>query len=214
MCRTRGPTAYVMKLLRWLPLLVPMAATSLAAQDTTRADTTRRLPEVTVAAPRQSVELGRVGYYERVKSGWGEYLAPDQVERLRGVRQTTSMLQGMRGVRLECGHGMNNAILPCSVGGTAGVCMTMIVDGVMLRGAMLDERVSPNMVHAIEVYSTPGKVPATALRSADQLACGAVMVWTRGGLGLTEEKPRDSFKRRLMYVAIAGGVLFGITSLF
>ena len=193
-------------------LVLLLVGAALGAQvptrpDSTRPDTTRTLPVVPVTAERQSVELARVGFYDRMKSGWGDYLSPDQVERLRGVRQTTSMLQGLSGIRLDCRTQILNALAPCVVSGTAGVCMSMMVDGVLLRSTYLDERVSPNMVHAVEVYSSPTRVPVDLNRPADQLKCGAVLVWTSTSLG---DPTRSAFKRRLLQTAITSGVLFGV----
>jgi hypothetical protein len=137
------------------------------------------LAGVNVESQREAAGLARAGFYDRQKSGRGQFLTPEQVAKLDMVTQTSGMLRDLRGMRVIC----RRAVGPCEVTGTAGACMSLFMDGVYTRdpvgrGMALDERVSPNIVHAIEVYNTAGAVPMHFTRPVTEGRCGAIVVWT------------------------------------
>lgn len=181
----------------------------LGAQDTTGADSARRLPGITSVAAREAKELQQVGFYVRVKQGSGEYLTPEQVEKLRNVKNTSAMVQSMRGIKVDCPHHV--ALGDCGIGGLAGTCMSTFVDGIW-QPYKLDERVSPDNVYAIEVYNSASKVPIDVARPADDVNCGAIVVWTRARFDRETPAPPTT-RRRLLQTGIVAGVMFSISLL-
>ena len=138
----------------------------------------RELETVQVTGERMSAALLRDGFYDRRERGFGQYLDPEQVERLSGsVGQTSQMLRNMNGVRVRC-----PAVGACAVSVMNG-CLTLFVDGVRQRNIALDERVSPGNVYAMEVYVRRALVPMEFVDPMSQ--CGAIVVWTR-----TRSQPR------------------------
>ena len=139
---------------------------------TMRALDAQPLAPVEVTGERMSARLLRDGFYDRRDRGFGQYLDPDQVERLAGtVSQTSQMLRMMNGIQVRC-----PAVGACRVTGTTS-CLTFFVDGVKQRNILLDERVSPSNVYAVEVYPRRSALPQEFVDPVSQ--CGAIVVWTR-----------------------------------
>ena len=139
---------------------------------TMRALEAQPLAAVEVREERMSARLLRDGFYDRRERGFGQYLSPDQVEKMAGtVTQTSQMLRMMNGVQVRC-----PAVGPCQVTGTTS-CLSFFVDGVKQRNILLDERVSPSNVYAVEVYPRRSALPQEFVDPVSQ--CGAIVVWTR-----------------------------------
>jgi hypothetical protein len=52
----------------------------------------------------------------------------------------------------------------------------IILDGMHLRGVVLDDMIAPDAIQGIEVYDSPATVPVEFRRGP---TCGAVVIWTR-----------------------------------
>jgi hypothetical protein len=81
------------------------------------------------------------------------------------------MLRMMNGIQVQC-----PAVGPCRVTGTTS-CLSLFVDGVWQRSILLDERVSPSNVYAVEVYPRRSALPQEFADPVSQ--CGAIVVWTK-----------------------------------
>ena len=133
----------------------------------------QNLGAVNVEAQREAATLARAGFYDRQKSGRGQFITPEDIEKMQMLRQASHMLRDLRGVRVTC----RSAVGSCLVTGTAGACMSLFVDGHYTRG-QLDDRVSPTIVYAMEVYNHAGSVPMEFTRPVTEGRCGAIVAWT------------------------------------
>ena len=151
----------------------------------------QQLGAVNVTAQRVSQQLGRLGFYERMRAGRGSYITPERIDSMTHVTRPSQFLQDVRGIQVRCGS--NNQ---CVVRTTTGPpCLTLFVDGVYMRdNDQLDLLVSAGSIVAIEVYERPNLVPIEfqaplpPKRAGPGLmsmagGCGALVVWTRGRAG-------------------------------
>lgn len=145
---------------------------------------------------RANTPLGRSGFYDRVQRVQrGAYSArmitPEELE-MRNPIKLTQMLQGENLVKVQR-YDMNRSLLT----GRGGMCgMTILLDGMRVSGTLeelLENRVNPPPVSslisiddmvtapslaAIEIYGSVGSVPAELQRSAGNIQCGLVALWT------------------------------------
>jgi hypothetical protein len=155
----------------------------------------RSIQEVQVSA-RANTPLGRSGFYDRVQRVQrGAYSArmitPEELE-LRNPLKLTHMLQGENLVKVQR-YDMTRSLLT----GRGGMCgMTILLDGMRVTGTLeelLENRVNPPPVSsltsiddfvtaqslaAIEIYGSVGSVPAELQRSAGNIQCGLIALWT------------------------------------
>lgn len=131
------------------------------------------LPEVGVTAPR-SLGPRYADFERRLKTGRGQYLTADQIERGR-YTSLQEAVRDMRGVEISCGGGggcyikMARAPMQCTP--------EYIVD------ERVDNTFGPNTpirdIQGIEVYNGPSDVPGEfAGRNA---GCGVIVIWTKSG---------------------------------
>lgn len=136
----------------------------------------------TVIRPRR---LEIVGFYER--KFWGElvsggtFFTAEDIDRRRPLR-ISHMIADAPGIRLRCsGSGINSCRLVnprFSEGFSPGGCtMNTYVDGVLIRGGVVDEFVLPLEVAGVEIYQGPAQLPGEFAGS--DARCGAVVVWTK-----------------------------------
>jgi hypothetical protein len=108
-------------------------------------------------------------FYERKRrNAWGTFIEREEIER-RNPLWMSDMLRMVPGVR----------VMPIRWGGNAvrlrdGCWPTVWVDGMPIRGAELDEVISPSEVAGVEVYRSRAGTPVQFTGS-----CGAIVVWTR-----------------------------------
>lgn len=172
----------------------------------TRSDVTGEFAVALRLLPRsiQSVQitglantpLGRSGFYDRVQRVQrGAYSArmitPEELE-MRNPIKLTQMLQGENLVKVQR-YDMSRSLLT----GRGGMCgMTILLDGMRVNGTLeelLENRVNPPPVSslisvddlvqapslaAIEIYGSVGSVPAELQRSAGNIQCGLIALWT------------------------------------
>jgi hypothetical protein len=115
------------------------------------------------------------GFYERQRRGWGHFIGPNEIERLRPW-SATSVLHAAAGVRVHYGRTGGIGItmrgargLPCGP--------TLFLDGSPLPFGDLDAWVPGTAVRAVEVYSRALYVPAefATVMNPD---CGVIVIWT------------------------------------
>jgi len=145
---------------------------------------------------RANTPLGRSGFYDRVQRVQrGAYSArmitPEELE-MRNPIKLTQMLQGENLVKVQR-FDMTRSLLT----GRGGNCgMTILLDGMRMSGTLeelLEQRMNPppvsslvsvddlvtaQSIAAIEIYGSVGSVPAELQRSAGNIQCGLVALWT------------------------------------
>jgi Carboxypeptidase regulatory-like domain len=165
------------------------------------------LPTVTTTAQVRTA-LKDVGFEQRMRSGMGQYLTYDQIQRRRATT-LSQLLEGMRGIHVW----QNPLEFQSTVEGTRGIgsCVSFAIDGTpqaVMNKHDIDNIINASEVAAIEVYS-PAERPSgfsslterpdlhdpsesnpqdTAPQKIDLNAqqCTLVIIWTRGRLGIPE----------------------------
>ncbi len=155
----------------------------------------RSIQAVQVSA-RANSPLGRSGFYDRVQRVQrGAYSArmitPEELE-MRNPIKLTQMLQGENLVRVQR-YDMGRAMLT----GRGGTCaMSILMDGVRVMGTLeellenrtnpppvsslssIDDVVQVQSVAAIEIYASVASIPAELQRTAGNVQCGLIAIWT------------------------------------
>jgi hypothetical protein len=145
---------------------------------------------------RANTPLGRSGFYDRVQRVQrGAYSArmitPEELE-IRNPIKLTQMLQGENLVRVQR-YDMNRSMLT-GRGGTCG--MTILLDGMRVSGTLeellenrtnpppvstlssIDDLVTAQSIAAIEIYASVASIPAELQRTAGNVQCGLIAIWT------------------------------------
>lgn len=143
-----------------------------------RLHSVQTLPGIAVSGERQSAALVRSGFYERQKKGWGKFVSPEAVEKLRFVSTPAQLLRNVSGMYVRCGARERRLTGGgCVVSSSAG-CVTLFVNGFYTRGE-LDARLGTAEVYAIETYNRAAIVPMEFTRPSSESRCGAIVVWTQ-----------------------------------
>lgn len=136
-------------------------------------------PVVIVADGLPSAEW-TLGYLDRRRHGMGHHMTREDIDK-RSATTTTELLRdmpGMKGVKL----GMGTDILvstrgQASAGGRSGCSIAAFVDGLEVGIDMLNDRVLPNEIEAIEIYPGMAQMPIQFQRLRG--ACGTIVVWSK-----------------------------------
>jgi hypothetical protein len=155
----------------------------------------RSIQGVQVTA-RANTPLGRSGFYDRVQRVQrGAYSArmitPEELE-MRNPIKLTQMLQGENLVRVQR-YDMGRSMLT----GRGGTCaMSILLDGMRVSGTLeelfenrtnpppvnslssIDDVVQIQSVAAIEIYASVASIPAELQRTAGNVQCGLIAIWT------------------------------------
>ena len=165
--------------------------------------------EVSVAATRRHLEME--GFYERQRSDFGYFLAPEQIEK-RGAPRLTDLLMGLPGVRMMSttsgSAGGRFIVLRGSSLSQGGSCRPRVfVDGLMYakgdshpiervegleteldlepefvdQGLSLDDIGPPSDIAAIEIYRSAIEVPVQFGGTSVETLCGVIVIWTKRG---------------------------------
>lgn len=144
-----------------------------------------------VAVP--SGKLDPSGFYRRQKWGWGKFIGPEAVAKIRPT-QIADLLNGTVGFfSYPSPRGfltrMENRGRFCSPtvyldGGLAARGSATPVLGGRGRGTgtNLDEIVNASRVRAVELYEDPGEAPVE-LHATPESDCGVIALWTYVGFG-------------------------------
>jgi hypothetical protein len=137
-----------------------------------------KLAPLTLEVTRDTYLEGN-GFYERLKTGTGDFLTTEQIQR-RNTHSLVELLRGLRGVKV-----LRNGVKQ-EVYFSSGSCLPMIVvDGVTVRwggrttGMLqpLDDLVTVAHISAVESYRGGSGVPPEFI--GPQAACGVILIWTR-----------------------------------
>ncbi|HUQ18087.1 MAG TPA: carboxypeptidase-like regulatory domain-containing protein [Gemmatimonadaceae bacterium] len=160
--------------LGFAPVEMPVALHSREPVDLTirMSERVAMLDTVKVTA-RRDIDLARVGFSDRKRTGTGYYLGPDQIERssaydLPSLLSTAPMLR-----RVNDGGRM---VVTGRSRGTGPGCVTYYLDGREWIGAGIEDFIRPEEVSAIEVYSSNFTPPQFSKGITD---CETVVIWTK-----------------------------------
>lgn len=128
---------------------------------------------------RRNASLDKIGFNNRKKSGVGQYMGPDQIERIHAYR-VNDILRRFVGIRVTyTGEG---EIVETSRGTSSIVgsnCTQYFIDGTPWMSFVpgdINGFVNGNEVVAVEVYQGPG-TPAEFVRGSSN--CLTIVLWTK-----------------------------------
>jgi hypothetical protein len=116
------------------------------------------------------------GFYQRMQSGQGRFITPEEIEK-SDARRVTELFYGIPRVFVVM-QGSRDRIMMNS---PMGVCAPNVyVDGMLTSSASANlEMFAPLLtVEAIEVYRSPAELPLQWSGTAAR-GCGAIVVWTK-----------------------------------
>jgi outer membrane receptor for ferrienterochelin and colicin len=120
------------------------------------------------------------GFEHRRTATPGVFFTQEDVEKRR-PGYVTDLLATVPGVRLlSSGRGSRRTVVMGRAPGNPDCPAQVYVDGLLMnrdREFAIDDVVSPQAVHGIEVYRGISTVPADFLSPA--ATCGVVVIWTR-----------------------------------
>ena len=121
--------------------------------------------------------LTRMGYYKRLGAGFGHFITQEDIE----DRPSLKFSGHLRGIlRVSTSGGFSRTRVRFRRG--ADFCEPrLVVDGRAalraLGGAILENAVAWEDVAAMEIYTSPTRVPP---QYASINSCGAILIWTKG----------------------------------
>lgn len=157
------------------------------------------LGTVVVEARRLSVQLMKVGYYTREKSGMGTYFGPDYLRRHGG--SYAGLFAEVASVNVA--RSSNGVTIPMGpVDGLGSQCpLRVFLDGTFIPWATqtgIDGVISKDELLAVEVYPRAGDVPARVgglgstvnvegeasvagvpVKGTGNMNCGAILLWSK-----------------------------------
>jgi hypothetical protein len=128
--------------------------------------------DTVLVTARRDVELTRVGFTKRQKSGMGYYLTPDEIARNRAY-DLPGLLVTAPALRRDY-----SGARPVITGRDG--CVNWWVDNVPWMGGGIEDFIRPSEVAAIEVYSL-GFTPGEFRRAKGN--CETVVIWTKLKVG-------------------------------
>lgn len=137
-----------------------------------------KLAPLTLEVPRDRY-LDSHGFYERMKTGTGDFLTTEQIQR-RNTPSLVDLLRGMRGVKIQR-NGRSQEVYF----GTLSCLPMIILDGLTVRwggksvGTIqpLDDLVQVGHIAAVEAYRGGSGLPPEYI--GPNAACGVILIWTR-----------------------------------
>jgi protocatechuate 3,4-dioxygenase beta subunit len=175
-----------------LPMTVSMDFATNAARDTTLSLSRQAQPLKPVAVKGSAILpswMVRSGFETRRLQGMGAFVTEQDIAR-HGFSDLISVLQGVRGVNVQWGGtGKTGGIsfpLPYLLGvsslqGSLRCRPNFFLDGAPFPRSDfkgLSSIVQPGQIKGIEVYSSPGTIPAQ-YDLTSSTGCGSIVIWTR-----------------------------------
>lgn len=137
--------------------------------------------EVTARSASRPVSA-LAGFERRRISAPGVFLTREEIDSRR-PGYVTDLLAMIPGVRLESsGRGSRRTVVMGNAAGNPNCAAQVYVDGFLMNrdpDFAIDDVVTPQSVHGIEVYRGLSTVPADFL--SPSATCGVVVIWTRRG---------------------------------
>jgi len=183
-----------------LPMTASMDLATNGTRDTTLSISrqAQELAPVAVAGQARSTSwMDLNGFDSRRTRGLGAYVTGEEIAR-HGYPDVAAVLRGVRGVRVECNSTKRGPQgIPCfpmpyllSITDLSGVhCVpNFFVDGTQFPVdgpgppaqhpfSDLSASIPPSLVRGIEVYSSPGAIPAQ-FDLISSTGCGSIVIWT------------------------------------
>jgi hypothetical protein len=138
-----------------------------------------RLNPVVVTA--QAEVLSKVGFEERQKRGMGNFLGPEDIQRMQ-PQLVTSALRTLPGLRVVPTGSGGYTVQNSRAGGMGG-CVSYWVDGAPFRELSpgdVDNAFPASQIAAIESYQ-PGNVPPQ-FTSPGESGCASIVIWTQASV--------------------------------
>ena len=129
--------------------------------------------EVVTERQRQEHFLQAQGFYNRKAMGFGYFITPEDIEK-RVIRDWHRLFQN---TPVEATGGLSFNKLKMR-GRCRDQGVSLFVNGLPLSGPLLEQVVDISEVLAVEVFSGIASTPLQWTRPG---ACGAILVWTKGG---------------------------------
>jgi hypothetical protein len=118
----------------------------------------------------------------------GRYVSPADIK-AQAPTETSDLLRRILGIRLA---DSSHVLIPVSNRGSKLVrmgtqlvpvqcTMRIGVNGFLTDPSFSMNLISPNDIHGIEIYNGPASIPPEFNRTAVDLYCGIVMIWTKSG---------------------------------
>jgi Carboxypeptidase regulatory-like domain/TonB-dependent Receptor Plug Domain len=173
-----GTRAIEVRSIGFEPVLFSTDLATNASRDTTISITAQvqQLAKVDVKGNKALPSwMERSGFDARKTQGLGAFMTQADIGK-HGYSDVVSVLQGMRGIRIEFGGQFPSVQL---VGGAARCNPNLFLDGVRFTGSFreLSGIATPEAVKGIEVYSNTGTIPPQFYIASTQ--CGSIVVWMR-----------------------------------
>jgi len=149
------------------------------------------LAALTVTVRRRDISPMLLGFYERMSMDLGGYLITREDIERRQPNRISQMIAEAPGARVRCPGGRCYVIFArYERDRLRGACRPAVyVDGTYVFGGRnppagterdrIDDYVIPTEVEAVEVYDSPGSLPAEF--GGSRAGCGVVLIWTRRG---------------------------------
>lgn len=149
-----------------------------------------------VAVP--SGKLDPSGFYRRQGWGWGKFVGPEAVAKIRPIKVADLLVGSVGFTSYPAARGwltrMENRGRYCSP--TVYLDHALVAKGSSTpspfrgsrwrgEGVQLDELVPVSLIRAVELYENPGEAPAEyhAVGSGGGTDCGVIVLWTYVGFG-------------------------------
>ncbi|MBC7897614.1 MAG: carboxypeptidase regulatory-like domain-containing protein [Cytophagaceae bacterium] len=132
--------------------------------------------------------LDKVGYNQRKKSGFGHYLAGDDIAK-RAPNLLTDVFRTIPGLRVVPSG--NDYVVESSRNALGG-CVRYFVDGAVWEAVFpgdVDRLVPPWEIGAIEVYN--GSSTPSQFQMAGSTSCAAIVIWTKTRLNAPPGRDRN-----------------------
>jgi hypothetical protein len=174
-----------------VPTTFPIDFAANAVRDTTLSigREAQRMTPVAVKGQTPTSWMDRSGFEARRSQGLGFFLTAEDIAR-HPTEDLTGVLQGARGMHVE--YGTSGHPMPYLRGTSGTYCIpNFFLDGVPFKvdGAQPGGRVTapftdlsavvhPEMIKGMEVYASPGTIPAQ-YDLTSSTGCGSIVIWTR-----------------------------------
>jgi hypothetical protein len=165
-----------------LPMTVSMDFATNAARDTllTIGRKAQALGPVAVKANATLPSwMERSGFEDRRKMGLGAFMTEEEIKR-HTFPELITVLQGLRGVRVEFGHIPGAMGIPYMLSGGRRCTPNYFLDGTHFPNdfSQLTGLVPPERIKGIEAYNSPGTI-AIEYDMIASTGCGSIVIWTR-----------------------------------
>jgi hypothetical protein len=186
-----GTRTIEVKSIGFLPETFSLDFATNGSRDTTVSMSKRaqNLKAVTVEGEKDQNSLAlQGGFYERRAHGLGTFVT-DSAIALHNHSDLTAVLSEIQGIHIE--YGVKRLPMPYLHGTKDGLCVPNVyLDGApfWLDGSTrmpgghpysdLTDIVRPELIKAIEVYTTSGTIPAQ-FDLTSSTGCGSIVIWTR-----------------------------------